>query len=852
MTMPTEPPAAAPVSTPTLKDALREARDELIQLTKLARGGFAATATYSERLDDLIRRIYATARNHTDTPHAIAAVGGYGRKHMCLHSDVDLLIVFDGSIGAPEERLLKSILHPLWDLRLDLGHHVRELAEVQTVETDNPEFLVAIRDARFIDGDAAVFDQFSDHCLRPGSPWEAPTLTALRELVSQRHTQFSHTLYHLEPDIKDAPGALRDVSATQIIDGIAKPDRPTEFRAGRLAEAEDFMLRIRSVLHLERRRNLNLLSHELQESVAAIFGSPGDPPKRQVESLMSAYFHHARIIARSLAVSVKSLTPTPQTDPTPLNDDLLRWGDEISFTDGTRASLRPRTWLGAFEAALDQNSAVSDQVLTCIERHGERYSPEQFFPSSNERDQLLRVLRPRPGLYARLSEMHASGLLGRMFPEFQKVYCLVIRDFYHKYTVDEHTLRTISNLESLCTPTTQSRKRFGGLLEEVDRPELLVVALLFHDVGKWTNKNHSEEGVRMALGALRRIKLPETDIATVEFLIRYHLQMSVTAFRRDTDDPEVVHRFAQLVGTEARLKLLCLLTLVDVEAVGPDVMTPWKEELLWRLYVDTYNHLTLGYGDEVIDANTASLVALLEERPDDIERLALERFLDGLPKRYLRSIDPARVFEHARLARDLGSADVRCSLEQTGGVWELTVMSVDQPKLYSNICGVLSFYGMDILRGQAMSNAHGVAVDVFQFTDQDGFFRLNASGQEDFRHRLQDVVAGREDIDRTLRPKEQGLARRRSNGVKLVVHVDNQYSDRFTILEIVTQDTWELLYRISRVISRQDCDIDLVLISTEGSRAIDVFHLTKAGAKLPDSDADALRATLEAALEGPA
>ena len=850
--MPTEPPAAAPVSTPTLKDALRQARDELIQSTKLARAGFAAVATYSERLDDLIRGIYATARNHTDTPHAIAAVGGYGRKHMCLHSDVDLLIVFDGSICAPEERFLKSILHPLWDLRLDIGHHVRELAEVKTVETDNPEFLVAIRDARFIDGDAAVFDQFSDYCLRPGSAWEAPTLTALRDLVSQRHTQFSHTLYHLEPDIKDAPGALRDVSATHIIDGIAKPGRPAEFRAGRLAEAEDFMLRIRSVLHLERRRNLNVLSHELQESVAGIFGSPGDPPKRQVESLMSAYFHHARIIARSLAVSVKSLTPTPQTDPIPLGDDLLRLGDEISFADGTRASLRPRTWLGAFEAAIDQNSAVSDQVLTCIERHGERYSPEQFFPSSIERDQLLRVLHPRTGLYARLSEMHACGLLGRMFPEFQKVYCLVIRDFYHKYTVDEHTLRTISNLESLCTPQTRSRKRFGGLLDEVDRPELLVLALLFHDVGKWTNKNHSEEGVRMALGALRRIKLPETDIATIEFLIRHHLQMSVTAFRRDTDDPTVVHRFAQVVGTEARLKLLSLLTLVDVEAVGPDVMTPWKEELLWRLYVDTYNHLTLGYGDEVIDPNAASLVALLEERPDDIERLALERFLDGLPQRYLRSIDPARVFEHARLARDLGSADVRCSLEQTDGVWELTVMSVDQPKLYSKICGVLSFYGMDILRGQAMSNAHGVAVDVFQFTDHDGFFRLNASGQDDFRHRLQDVVAGREDIDRTLRPKEQGLARRRSNGVKLVVHVDNQCSDRFTILEIVTQDTWGLLYRISRVISRHGCDIDLVLISTEGSRAIDVFHLTKAGAKVTDSDADALRATLETALEGPA
>ena len=332
------------------------------------------------------------------------------------------------------------MLHPLWDLRLDVGHHVRELADVQTVEADNPEFLVAIRDARFIDGDAVVFDQFSQDCLRPDSAWQAPTLVALRDLVGQRHAQFSHTLYHLEPDIKDAPGALRDVSATQIIDHLARPDRPVEFQVGRLAEAEDFMLRIRSILHLERGRNLNVLSHELQESVAAIFGSPGDPPQRQVESLMSAYFHHARIIARSLAVSVKSLKSTPTTDSTPIGDDLLRRGDEISFTDGTRASLRPRTWLAVFEAALDQDSAVSDQVLTCIERHGDRYSPEQFFPATAERNRWLRVLRPRPGLYARLSEMHASGLLGRMFPEFQKVYCLVIRDFYHKYTVDEHTL----------------------------------------------------------------------------------------------------------------------------------------------------------------------------------------------------------------------------------------------------------------------------------------------------------------------------------------------------------------------------------------------------------------------------
>ena len=276
---------------------------------------------------------------------------------------------------------------------------------------------------------------------------------------------------------------------------------------------------------------------------------------------MSTYFHHARIIHRGLGGTLKSLRSASTSASVPINDDLVRRDDEISFTDGTRASLRPRMWLSAFEAALAQGCAVSEQVLTCIERHGERYSPERFFPTNVERDRLLRVLQPRSGLYAALSAMHDSGLLGRMFPEFQKIYCLVIRDFYHKYTVDEHTLLTIRNLESLCSPTTRSRRRFAGLLKELSALELLVLSLLFHDVGKWTNKNHAEEGVRMALVALRRIKLPESDIATIEFLIRHHLQMSTAAFRRDADDPEVVRQFARLVGTEQRLKLLCLLTL---------------------------------------------------------------------------------------------------------------------------------------------------------------------------------------------------------------------------------------------------------------------------------------------------
>ena len=829
-----------------LQNHLDQAQAELIRRTRMAGAGLTALGEYSDQIDELLGLIYKKAQQTTEAPHAVIAVGGYGRRQMLLHSDVDVLIVFDQPVGPSEETFLKSMLHPLWDLRLEVGHHVRELATLEAVESENPEYLVSLLDARFLAGNTTVFNDFSKSCLASNTVWRTGTREALCELIRIRHSQFANTLYHLEPDIKNVPGGLRDISASRMLQALADSHPRLALEVGRLAEAEDFMLRIRSILHLERGRNFNLLSHELQDIVASAFNLGNSAPRRIVETLMSTYFHHARIVSRSLAESTKALTPLSDNKPVPVGKQLVKQCEEVSFIDVTHASLRPDTWLTTFEVALNEGCGVSAEVLTCIERHGDRYSPERFFPTEEERDCLLRILKPKPGLYARLSEMHDSGLLGRMFPEFQKVYCCVIRDYYHKFTVDEHTLRTIKNLESLCNPKRDDRRRFSNLLDELPAPELLVVALLFHDVGKWTNRNHCEEGVRMALGALRRIRLPERDIATVSFLIRHHLQMSTAAFRRDAEDPDVVQRLATLVGTEDRLKLLCLLTLVDIEAVGPEVMTPWKEELLWRLYVDTYNKLTLGYGDEVIDPTGTSLSELQEERPNDIDHTELDLFLDGLPHRYLRLVDTAGIYEHIRLSRNLDSSDVHCALEATDSIWELTVVSVDQPKLYAKICGALSYFGMDILRGQAMSNKHGVALDIFQFTDAESFFRLNPGGQKEFVHRLKDVVAGREDIDATLKPKEQGFSGRTPSGrVRVVVHVDNEYSDRFSILEIISQNSWGLLYRISRVISQHQCDIELVLASTEGSRAVDVFHLTKNGSKLSPRDSDHLRSELE-------
>ena len=835
-----------------LSARLAEAREQLRAATERACAGVRTLRRYSTRMDGILKDIHQAAHELTDKPTALIPLGGYGRRHLCRHSDIDLLIVVDGMIGAPEERFLRAILHPLWDLGLEVGHQVRQLSEFAEPESDNPEYLAALLDARFLVGDRSVFERSVQACLAAESPWRAPMRAALVDLARQRHGQFNHTVFQLEPDIKDAPGGLRDATAIRLLAGMARgaPGEPY-MDVGRLDEAEDFMLRVRSILHLERGHNVNVLAHGMQEVVAQRFGSPGEQKRRQVELLMSTYYHHARRIDRSMATVLKSSQAPPDKNQTVTRagDDLeLAW-DGVRFVDGTLASLQPHSWLRPFEAALEQDVDVSEQVLTCIERHGERYAPESFFPTEEERDRLLRVLSPRPGLYDRLSDMHGRGLLGRMFPEFQRVYCLVVRDFYHKYTVDEHTLRTIRNVEALCTPRTDSRKRFGGILRELEQPELLVLALLFHDVGKWTNKNHSEEGVRMAIGALRRIKLPEKAIATVEFLIRHHLQMSVLAFRRDVEDPETATQFARLVGTEERLKLLCLLTLADVDAVSPGVMTPWKEEMLWRLYVDTYNRLTLGYSDDSIDDADAVREELSSQRPPDVSQDDLDAFIEGLPQRYLRMVERQRVYEHVRLARGLQLKEVRSLLEQKDAAWELSTIAPDQPGLFANVCGVLSYFGMNILRGQAMTNRHGLVIDIFQFADQEEFLRLNRVARDELTALLEDVISGRVDIADKLRGRWGSRSTSDTpQRTRPTVRFNNHYSRRFTVLEVVAANGWGLLYRLSRTLSAHGCDIDLVLISTEGALAIDVFHLTKDRAKLSDADQQAMKHELQQTL----
>ncbi len=436
---------------------------------------------------------------------------------------------------------------------------------------------------------------------------------------------------------------------------------------------------------------------------------------------------------------------------------------------------------------------------------------------------LLELLRPRPGLSAALRELQRHGRLSALFPDAGMAHAMV----------------AIERLEQLEAQTGVSSERFGLMLRELEAPALLTLALLLHNGGDAGATRDVERAVGAAQKTLDALGITGDMRQNVEFLIRNQLQMSLMAFRQDTADPSVVGKFVELFSTEERLKMLCLMTVADLSAVAPDALTPWKAEILWRLFVDTYNHMTMTYGDEVIDTHDAALTAIGANRPHDISDAELTAFLKGLPRRYLTLFEPERIYAHARLARDITAHDVHFFLNKKNDVWELTVVTLDKPYLFSNVCGVLSYLGFDILRGNAFTSRGGLIVDVVQFTDRKGCLV-----RPSLDPLLSDAIAGRVDITAMLRDQHRNAAPGQP-ATPPVLYFDNDSSPRYTILELVTDDAPGLLHRISRVISEHGCAVDLVLISTEGRRAIDVFHLRKGDGKLNESDELALTEAFE-------
>ena len=791
-----------------------------------------------------------------------AAIGDLGRQTLFPYSVADFVLVAATPEAADKLKGAgQQVSQGMSEVGLKCNFNAGVASEFIEFDPDRADVILSLLDFRFLHGDRELYSTLRDRLIPEVMVRESQTLVErLAELTRSSHRKFADTVFHLEPNVKDGPGGFQDyvtarwlaaLSTMEQKEGWPDPEKlfPPAIQT-QMDSALAFLASVRCFLHVRNKRDYNLLTWDAQDDAAAQKVGVQSEEMHNATDWMRLYFSHARTVEH---VSGQLLEEMPaaqslfyrqlETWRTGFSDEDFSVVDGLIFFQKPENLSEPGLFFRVFRLIAQRGFKLSPAAEHQLELA--RPQLAAHLPGGRDFWRFLDDILTEPHAADALRAMHSLHLLTLFLPELKGIDALAVREVSHRFTVDEHTLQAIENVHRLRESKSKLDERYAGILGELDQPELLDLAILLHNTGKAVKPADSiPASLEIAGECLARLELPAADRETVLFLIAHHQDLGA-GLRRDIFDPRAVAQFAESIGSPERLKMLCLFTYADMKAVNPEALTPWKAEDLWQLYIGTANYFNRSVDQRVHgDGNDEAL--------NHLRSLAaaagtkLQTFLEGLPRRYLRTHPVDEVLRHFEMSLRLGQDPVQLALKRSRHWYELTVVTRDRPRLFSTVAGTLAACGMNIGKAGAFSNAGGTVVDTFSFTDRFRTLEMNLPAWERFKTTVHDVLSGKRDLKRMLRERLEAEKDQleKAAAASPQIQFDNECSAHSTLIEVVTEDRPGLLYRISSVFAQQDCNIDIALIDTEGQTAIDVFYLTTAGGKLAPEHQERLRQSL--------
>ncbi|MCF8882812.1 [protein-PII] uridylyltransferase [Erythrobacter sp. SN021] len=852
---------ARPQIVDLLKTALNEGRTELARrLEDKPSAGHENAGGFAFLIDQLIRvihdhataHLYPSANRSQAERLAVMAVGGYGRSEMSPHSDVDIAFLVGGRKTAWCEQVVEAMLYLLWDLGLKVGHSTRTLDEAMRLAKGDLTIRTALLEGRYVWGDQGLYDEgsrrFTMEVVRGN---ERAFVTEKLAERDARHKRMGDSRYVVEPNVKDGKGGLRDLhtlywigkfihrvrTASELVDvGLFTRAEYRSFR-----KAENFLLAVRSHMHVITGRAEDRLTFDLQRRIAERMNFAERPGKSAVERFMQFYFLQAKRVGSLTGVFLAHIDEQFEAKT-------ARRGFFAGWKARSRQIKGYRVHGGKIGAPSDDWFKRSPvrliEIFQLAEAEGLEIHPETMRQANRDSGLIDNAIREDERANALFLDllcgrndpetvlrwMNEAGVFGKFVPDFGKVNAQMQFDMYHHYTVDEHTIRAIGLLNRIEKgELADDHPRATRLIHKVGSRRVAYVAALLHDIAKGRGGDHSVLGAEVARELCPRFGLTESETEMVAWLVLNHLLMSHTAQKRDLTDPKTIEDFVAQVQSAERLRHLAILTAVDIRAVGPGTWNSWKGQLLGELYDISSERLRLGHmrhgREQTIAHKQAEVVELLDAKAGLVENLA-ETMGDAYWIAEPPDIIALNLVHYSAAREQEHELSIHCEYYEARGATLVTVIAADHPGLFYRIAGGIHLAGGNIIDARIHTTRTGWALDNFLVQDPHGDPFAEEGQLERLKTSIADALANKVDLAPRLAQRPLAHSRARAFDVAPRVLFDNKASNRFTVIEVNARDRPALLNRLARALFESRLVVHSAHITNYGERAADTFYVT--------------------------